>query len=385
MDTHPLTDMPLAGAIADLGDGPRDLLPEHGRKQLDHPPPPHSEEAPGQTGGGDVYDHILVLDLWDIDRLKTHDRFAGMRARCAHRARHVRDLSRRDVRTLSSRGTSGKHQEDALVPEIGKTYSVIVEDETDNQWTGPLGIARIGDVDIPIKTAKKGQTFHVRITGVALNQWTNRKHATFEEVEPEASVGEIYNIVISEEFENQWTGPLGIANIGDVRVPVKKAKTGDRFTIQITEIGTNQYTKQKEAKFTEITSDRAVPKEQGVDFEVAGTTGQWVSVAPADAISEGTVKGAKLDDTKIAIVNVGGKIYAVGGVCPHRDAPMAIGRLVGDELECPWHRFRFSVRTGQPTVPVDHPPLPCFAVRVENGQVQVSVPDPANTPQRPVV
>ncbi len=270
-------------------------------------------------------------------------------------------------------------------PEIGKTYSVVVEEETENQWTGPLGIARVGDVDIPIKKAKKGQTFTVKITGVELNQWTKRKHASFEEVEPEAKVGEIYNIVITEEFENQWTGPLGIAKIGDVRVPIKKAKTGDRFTVQITEIGTNQWNGAKEAKVVEFTSDRAAPREQGVDFEVAASSDLWVTVAPADALPEGSVKGAKLDGTKIALANIEGKVYAVGGLCPHRDAPMAIGRLVGDELECPWHRFRFSVKDGRPTVPVDHPPLPCFPVRVVDGQIQVNVPDPATTPARPPV
>ena len=270
-------------------------------------------------------------------------------------------------------------------PEIGQTYPVIIEDEAENQWTGPIGIARVGDVDIVIKNAKKGQTFQVRITGVAVNQWTNKKQATFEEVEPEATVGEIYNVVVTEESENQWTGPLGIAKIGDVRVPIKKAKTGDRYTIQITEIGANQWTGQKQAKFTEIASDRGASKEQGVDFEATAATGQWVSVAPLDAIPDGVVKGAKLDGTKIALANVGGTIYAVGGVCPHRDAPMAIGRLLDGELECPWHRFRFRVTDGQPTAPTDHPPLPCYAVRIENGQVQVKIPDPAAAPQRPLV
>lgn len=57
-------------------------------------------------------------------------------------------------------------------PEIGETYPVIVEDEAENQWTGPIGIARVGDVDIVIKNAKKGQTFQVRITGIAVNQFT---------------------------------------------------------------------------------------------------------------------------------------------------------------------------------------------------------------------
>lgn len=261
--------------------------------------------------------------------------------------------------------------------EVGKVYTVFVEDEIENQWTGALGIAHIGDVDVPFPKAKKGQAFTIKITDISVNQWTNKKQAKFEEVQAEAKVGNVYEIEITEEFENQWTGPLGIAKIGEVRVPVPKAKKGQRFVIAITEIGKNQWTGAQEAKFIEVGSSGAAPKEkeEGVDFEVApSTTGDWVTVAPATAIADGAVKGAKIDGTKIALANVGGRIFAVGGVCPHRDAPMAIGRLIDGEIECPWHRFRFKVSDGKPTVPEDHPPLPCFAVRVENGEIQVNVP-----------
>ena len=67
--------------------------------------------------------------------------------------------------------------------EVGQTYEVEVVEEMENQWTGPLGIARIGDVDVPVPNAKKGQKFTVRVTGVETNQWTSRKQASFEVVQ----------------------------------------------------------------------------------------------------------------------------------------------------------------------------------------------------------
>ena len=99
---------------------------------------------------------------------------------CARTARIVR----RVVSTIRSATSVPYARERARTsigghvgPEIGQTYPVIIEDEAENQWTGPIGIARIGDVDIVIKNAKKGQTFQVRIAGIAVNQWTNKKQA----------------------------------------------------------------------------------------------------------------------------------------------------------------------------------------------------------------
>lgn len=69
----------------------------------------------------------------------------------------------------------------------------------------------------------------------------------------EAKVGETYDVTVEEEFENQWTGALGIAKIGDVRVPIPKAKKGEKFKVKITSVGTNQWTNAKEAKFEIVT------------------------------------------------------------------------------------------------------------------------------------
>jgi nitrite reductase/ring-hydroxylating ferredoxin subunit len=100
---------------------------------------------------------------------------------------------------------------------------------------------------------------------------------------------------------------------------------------------------------------------------------EWVRVARIDEVPPGTVKPVWVQDRSVALVNVDGRFYAVGGVCPHRDGPLGEGRLVRDELACPWHGFRYDPRTGRATMPSAHPGVPVFAVRVVGEDVQVAL------------
>jgi nitrite reductase/ring-hydroxylating ferredoxin subunit len=101
---------------------------------------------------------------------------------------------------------------------------------------------------------------------------------------------------------------------------------------------------------------------------------EWVTVARADEVPPGTAKAVWVQARGVALVNLDGRFYAVGGTCPHREGPLGEGRLVRDELACPWHGFRFDPRTGRATVPAAHPGVPTFAVRVVGANVQVAVP-----------
>ena len=42
-----------------------------------------------------------------------------------------------------------------------------------------------------------------------------------------------------------------------------------------------------------------------------------------------------MDD--IVVANVGGKIYAMRGVCNHQGGPLSEGELNGNVITCPWH------------------------------------------------
>jgi hypothetical protein len=42
----------------------------------------------------------------------------------------------------------------------------------------------------------------------------------------------------------------------------------------------------------------------------------------------------------------GGRVFAVGGRCPHRDGPFADGMRIGERVVCPPHGFRLHGTAG---------------------------------------
>ena len=55
--------------------------------------------------------------------------------------------------------------------------------------------------------------------------------------------------------------------------------------------------------------------------------------------------------------------------------PLADGRLVGCEIECPRHYARFDLRDGSVTLPPAVRPIRVYPVRIQAGTVQVEVDD----------
>src|SRR3954454_14128603 len=49
----------------------------------------------------------------------------------------------------------------------------------------------------------------------------------------------------------------------------------------------------------------------------------------------------------LAVGVADGRPFAVSNVCRHQFAKLGRGQVVGGYLECPWHRARYDVSTGQ--------------------------------------
>ena len=93
-----------------------------------------------------------------------------------------------------------------------------------------------------------------------------------------------------------------------------------------------------------------------------------LSQLPANSVIEVTV-GA---DT-YAICNVGGRVTALGGTCPHRGGPLGQGTINGNDVVCPWHGWEWDCQSGAN----DYDPTKkvlTFAVQVEGDDVLVQVP-----------
>lgn len=98
----------------------------------------------------------------------------------------------------------------------------------------------------------------------------------------------------------------------------------------------------------------------------------FVTVARADELSPGERMVVQIGRTWVAVFNVEGQFYAIQDVCTHDDGPLAEGKLIGCEIECPRHGARFDLRDGRVTAPPALVPVPVYDVRVQDGQIQVA-------------
>jgi ferredoxin-NADP reductase/nitrite reductase/ring-hydroxylating ferredoxin subunit len=98
---------------------------------------------------------------------------------------------------------------------------------------------------------------------------------------------------------------------------------------------------------------------------------EFVKVANTNDIQPSRMRAIQVNGLEVCIANVDGKYYAINNICTHEGGPLADGRIVGYEIECPWHSSKFDVRTGQVIQPPASEPEPVYEVKVEGNSILV--------------
>jgi len=95
-----------------------------------------------------------------------------------------------------------------------------------------------------------------------------------------------------------------------------------------------------------------------------------------DEVPDGTLKMAWVDGTdQVLVVNTGGEISAVQGVCSHEYFELDKGFLTAGTLTCALHLSRFDLSSGEPLDPPAEEALAVYPVVVEDGRILIEVPD----------
>ena len=93
-----------------------------------------------------------------------------------------------------------------------------------------------------------------------------------------------------------------------------------------------------------------------------------------DEIEPGTARVVDVGGQSIALCRVeDGDLYAIENRCTHDDGPLGEGELDGDRIECPRHGALFDVTTGRAVTLPAIGRVRCYAVSVDDGQVQIEV------------
>jgi len=102
---------------------------------------------------------------------------------------------------------------------------------------------------------------------------------------------------------------------------------------------------------------------------------QWIDIGPAAATHAGEWLTGEVAGYPLAVVRIGGTLYAFEDRCTHDGESLAGAELEGCEVICPRHGARFSLETGAALTPPAYEPVRIFAVRESEGRILVeSVP-----------
>jgi len=97
----------------------------------------------------------------------------------------------------------------------------------------------------------------------------------------------------------------------------------------------------------------------------------WVPVAPASEFPPGTHRVVDVDGAQVAVFNLEGEYFAIEDVCTHDGGILTGGPVDGDQVVCPRHGARFSIRTGAALTPPAFEAVSKLPVRVAGGIVEV--------------
>ena len=106
-----------------------------------------------------------------------------------------------------------------------------------------------------------------------------------------------------------------------------------------------------------------------VDVSIFERQDGRVPVCNADDLPEGETLRIDWNDTIIAIARVAGEVYAFQEFCTHRFGPLSEGKLQDHQVECPWHRSCFDIRTGKVVEGPAKVNLKTYSATIRNGKI----------------
>lgn len=99
----------------------------------------------------------------------------------------------------------------------------------------------------------------------------------------------------------------------------------------------------------------------------------WVKLIDSEALGEGEVGTAQVDELSIALYRTDGVVYATSNICTHQYALMSDGYFDGQFIECPLHQALFDIKTGEAVEGPVSVPLTCFPAEERDGAIYVEL------------
>jgi nitrite reductase/ring-hydroxylating ferredoxin subunit len=98
----------------------------------------------------------------------------------------------------------------------------------------------------------------------------------------------------------------------------------------------------------------------------------FISVARKSEIPEGAGITVDVKGMRIALFKVDDTIYAINNSCIHRGGPLAEGQVEGTTVTCPWHLWRFNLKTGESEISPEAR-VPAYQVKIQGDDVLIEI------------
>jgi len=100
---------------------------------------------------------------------------------------------------------------------------------------------------------------------------------------------------------------------------------------------------------------------------------EWIKACNLEQVKEGQLFGLTINDKKILLANLKGKIHATDLICTHANADLSTGFLSEEGVRCPLHLSVFNLEDGKPQNLPAETALNVYNIKIDNNEVYVEV------------
>ncbi len=100
---------------------------------------------------------------------------------------------------------------------------------------------------------------------------------------------------------------------------------------------------------------------------------EWIKACSLEQVKEGQLFGLTVNEKKILLANLKGKILATDLICTHANADLSTGFLSEEGVRCPLHLSVFNLENGEPQNLPAETPLKVYNVKIDDNEVYVEV------------
>ena len=97
----------------------------------------------------------------------------------------------------------------------------------------------------------------------------------------------------------------------------------------------------------------------------------FIKFCSVSEIEPGTMKMFEYKNTKILLINLNDKYFALSGICTHEYCELDKGFLIGDYIKCPLHLSEFEVQSGQVQTPPATESLKKYNVKIIDSFINI--------------